>query len=803
MLQHYLKTAFRNLYRYASYSAINIGGLGLCIACCLVILVYLQDERSYDAFHQNARHTYRITTTQRMADNDVETLAPGLLGPALVETLPGVINQVRIRCLRNPVVVEAETRRYRENAPCFADSSLFEVFDFSLRWGDPETALSAPDGIVLSSELADKYFGDRDPLGLAIEIDGGRTYHVTGVLENTKQRSHLLFGLVAPFASLTSTDPLIETWAEGGANPYVVLSPDYSGNALKMYLDDHLDQLMGYFATGMSVHVEPLTDIYFSDSPASSGELRGNIQYLYLFTLVALLLLATASINYVNLATVKALQRAREVGVRKSMGASKRQLIDQFLGESIILCFFAALLAFLIAYLLLPHFEELVDRQLDRSQLFNGSTVLALMALSSFVALVAGGYPAFYLSAFAPVSVFKGMSGSGKSAGRLRKALLVLQFSLSIGLAACTFVLWNQLSYMRDKQLGFDKEHVVLITPTDALKEQYRALKSELLALSDVIEVSTAPLPGHTHVLISSHRAEGYNHETNGSAWLPTFDVDHDFLDLMRIELQAGRNFDPAQIGDLTSSVLINEAAVGYFGWGNAQEAIGKTIQRSQGRGDSFAWNNYTVVGVINNFQSWTMREQLSPVILYLTTDEVKWWSKVLVKIRPNNIATTRSQLERVWNDFEPNRVFEYAFLDEEIDRFYRDDLRQGQLLSVFSVLSVIVACLGLWGIAAYTIGQRRKEIGIRKVLGARVSDLVGMFYKEYLLLVAVAFILAAPATFVIMQTWLNQFADSVGVGWGLLVLVGLGALTLALLTISYQAVHAALADPVDTLKYE
>jgi len=803
MFLNYLRIARRNLTRHIGYTLINLGGLGACMACCLIIIVFIKNELSFDKHHQDADRIYRITVSMNMGNAEVPVIAPGLLGPALVESWSGVEAQVRIRCMDEPVIIKSGDNRFQEPGQCFSESSIFNIFDLSLSEGTAQDALEHPNSIVLSRKLAEKYFGDDDPIGQQIELDGEHSYEIVGVLDAQEKQSHLSFGLLASFSSLTANDPLIESWADGGANPYVVLSPGYSREDLETHLDSQLETYMGYFAEGMTAHVEPITEIYFSAWPASSGELRGNIDYVYLFSVVAFLLLSIACINYMNMATARALQRAREVGVRKAMGASKKQLIHQFMSESFVLCGFALVTAFILAWLMLPSFGGVVGRELTGINLLSPLTLLAAAFLGIVIALLAGSYPAFHLSSFDPVVVLKRKTGSSKSSAIIRKSLLIVQFSLSMGLAASTVVLWNQLSYMRGQNLGFDKENIVLVTPTDEIKGQYETFKSELLALPDVVGVTTAPLPGHDFVLISTHRVEDNDHETDGLSKVETFDVDYDFVDLMDIDVLAGRNFAPTLRGDENGSILINEAAVRFFGWGSPEKALGKWVKRRVKRDGRWEEHTFHVVGVLEDFQSWTMRTALSPIFIYLAKDEVKWWGNVIVKINPSDIPFTLSNLEEVWAEFAPDRVFEYSFLEQEIDLFYREDIRQGKLLGMFSFLSVIIASLGLFGLAAFMIAQRTKEIGIRKVLGANVRDVLGMLCKEYVVLVASAFVISSPLTYMIMQRWLSQFAYSVGIGWGTLVLVGIGALALCLITVSYQSARAALADPVHTLKHE
>ena len=805
MLKNYLKVAWRAMRRQPGYTAINVLGLAAGLACCLVVVVFVQEERSYDRFHEHADRTYRVVTTMQFSGGEAPVVAPGPLGPALVELLPGVVNQARVRCIGDPFVVERGAERFSESGLCYADPSFFSVFDFPLRQGDPQTALGRPYTLVLSDDLARKFFGADDPVGQTLRLGGGQVYEVTGVLAEPPGRSHFEPRFLASFATLEALDSVVETWAEGGANPYVVLAPGYSAEKLQTHLDARLDDYMGFFASSTKAYVQPLTEIYFSDPsfwPQSASERRGDVRYLYLFSTAALLILLVAAINYMNLATARALRRAREVGVRKAVGATRAQLVRQFLSEAVLLSLFAFVMALGLAWFALPLFGGTIGRSLEATLLLEGGVLVPFLAVVLLVGLIAGSYPALYLSAFDAVAVLKGRASAGRGAAWLRKGLVVAQFAVSIGLVAATVVMWSQLDYVRNRSLGFDKERVVVVQTSEAVEGRYAAFKRSLLALPDVQGVTTAPMPGHIGMMIMSHRVEGFDHEEKGIPWIASFEVDEDFLDVLEIELVAGRNLGPARGTDVRGAVLVNETAVRDFGWGSPKEALGKVVRRPHGKGESLRLEPYRVVGVVADFQSWTAKRALDPIIIYLTED-VGIFGKVLVKLRPGGVPGALARLEDVWTRFAPDDPFQYAFMDQEVDAFYRAETRLGRLLSGFSLLVVGIACLGLFGLAAFSAEQRTKEIGIRKVLGASVPSLVRLLCRDYLTLVGFAFLVAAPVAYMVMRRWLEGFAYAVDVGLGTLLLVGFTALLTALLTVSYQAVRAALADPVEALRYE
>jgi putative ABC transport system permease protein len=803
MLKSYLTIALRNLRRQKGYAFINIAGMAMGMACCLLIVLYVRHELSYDRFHAKAGRTYRITTTTEMGQGEIPVPAPGPLGPTLVQLLPGVEDQARVRCTDQAFVVQRGVERFTEPGLCYADPSLFDVFDFSLASGTSTLALAEPNSLVLSGELSRKFFGDEDPVGQMLELDGDQTYIVTGVLAPPPGNTHLQFGLIASFATLEARDPLVATWAQGGASPYVVLTSDYSPERLQAHLDEALDTYMGYFANGLKAHVEALPDIYLhSTYPPSHVERRADVQYIYLFSTVAAFILLVAGINYMNLATARALRRGREVGVRKVVGATRTQLVRQFLSESVLLSALAFVTAFVLAALLLPSFGRMVGRTFEPVELLDGNVLLVSAAIMLFVGILAGSYPAFYLSAYKPVAVLKGRMPVDRRGTLLRKGLITAQFIVSIGLAACTLVLWNQLDYVRSSNLGFDTDNIVLIEPNEAVRPQYAALKGELLRLPGVAGVTTAPFPGWTHVVITTSQPEGYQRGADEQLPdFPTYEVDSEFLPTLGIELVTGRNLDANRPGDLEGSVLINETLARELGWENP---LGKEISQPTRQNGKWVWISAQVVGVVSDFHNATMKLAVNPVVIRLhSPDNIDPFGKIIVKLTGENVSRTLADIERTWGAFSPDHPFVYTFLDAQVDQFYEDDIRLGNLLSVFAVLAILIACLGLFGLAAYMAEQRTKEIGIRKILGATVPGVVSLLSKDFLKLVIIAFIISVPVAWYLMNRWLEEFTYRIGIGPGIFLLAGALAVLIALATVSYQAVKAALADPVKSLRYE
>lgn len=803
MLRSYIIVALRNLIRDGAYAFVNWGSLTVGILCCLLVAAFVRFELSHDRSHDYAERTYRVVTTTRMSDSDVPTEAPAPLGPALVEDIPGVESQVRVHCSDELLLIDRGGDRFTEDGLCFADPTLFDVFAHTLQWGDVETALSEPFSLLISQQVATKYFGNTNPIGRDLEINGEHVYEVTGVLSAPEAPSHLQLSLVASFTTLTSLDPTIENWSDGGANPYVVLAPDYHPEQLEAYLSENLQSYMGYFGGDIRAHLQHLPDIYFSGWPPTFSERRGNRRYIYFFSTIALLVLVVACLNYMNLATARGLRRTREVGVRKAIGATRLQLVRQFLAESVLLTFAAYVAAILLTWIVLPRFGLLVHRHLQPSQLLTVSLLFSSTAATLAIGIVAGSYPAFYLSRADPATVLKGNSGPAQGSMWLRRVLVATQLAVAVGLAASTLVIWNQLNFLRHSQLGFNKDDVVILDPPEEIRLQYSAFKSELNQRHGVAGVTTAPMPGQTHVPITSHRIEGYDHEAQGIPWVHTFDVDDDFIKLLDIQLLAGRDFDPSRRTDRDGALLVNASAVRYFGWGQPEDAIGKSVRRPTGRGSDFKWRSTRVIGVVEDFQTWSMREQLKPVFIYSAGSQIGAFGKILVKIQSAVHSDVLADLESVWSRFAPHRPFVFSYLDEEVDQFYRDDIRQGRLLGTFSIVSILLASMGLFGLASFMVKQRRKEIGIRKILGASVSSVVGLLCREYMILTAAAFIVAIPATFVFMHQWLSEFAYSSGIGWGLVLSLGAATLSGTLVTVSYQSIKAALANPVNALKHE
>ena len=789
MLKNYLIIALRNLRRHRAFSFINIAGLAVGMACALLILLYVQDELSYDQYHVNKDRMYRLVTGSGSDTYEAIAKVSGAWGAALLEDLPDVEQVVRFRFMGPALVSRGDTRFYEIGA-FYVDPSVFEVFSFSLVAGDPQTALSQPNSIVLTRSIAKRYFGEEDPLGQTLTFDSQRAWTVTGVMEDVPATSHFTFPFLV--SNLSEPDSLRYDWVRNQHYTYLLLDENASPEAVEAKIPAVLTKYIGdEAAAGFTPFLQPITRIHLHSNLFREMAANGNVAYVYIFSLVAFFIVLIACINFMNLTTARSVRRAKEVGVRKASGARRGVLIQQFLGESLLLSGLAMIVALVLVSLLLPAFNELTGKALSFGLLQNASLLLGLLGITLFVGVVAGSYPAFVLSSFRPAAVLKGERQGAGRAG-LRKGLVVFQFAISAFLIIAAGVVQNQLTFIQSKDLGFNREQIVTIPIREnPMQEQYETFKEALLQQPGVVSVSASGnLPGGGDWGIPL-QPEGLTQEETPDMRILV--VDQDFLDTYEMQIVAGRDFSGIQATPTHSAFLLNEEAARQLRW---TDPLGKQIGSAP-----IGLEPSPVVGVVKDFHFRSLHEAIMPLVFFIP--QPNWFTVFSVRIRPDNIDETLAAMEATWTRFEPNHPFTYTFLDEQFAALYQSERQVATLLSYATGLAVLIACLGLFGLAAFTAEQRTKEIGVRKVLGASVPSLVVLLSKDFLKLVALALVLAAPIAYFAMHRWLDDFAYRVEISWWIFLTAGLAALLIALLTVSYQAIKAALADPVKSLRYE
>ncbi len=810
MLKNYLTVALRNLRKHKGYSLLNLAGLAIGMTCCLLIMLYVQDELSYDRFHPNAERLYRVCLDAGVGGQFIQsatTAAP--MSATLLREAPEV--EAAMRFWRGGrVLIGYEEKRFYEENFLFADSSVFTVFGYALLTGDPRTALTEPNNVVLTSEAARKYFGAENPVGKVLRYDNRLDLKVTGVLATPSRNSHLRFDFLAALA--TREDSRSPVWISNNYYTYILLRPNAEAQQLtakfpalvKKHVAPQIERALGKtfdeaVAAGAkwNYFLQPIASIYLH-----SGNLgyeigtTSDVKYVYILGAIAGFILLIACINFMNLATARASKRAKEVGLRKVLGSVRAQLVKQFLGESMLLAFMAMLVALTLVELLLPSFNQLAGKTLALT--FNNSPAVfaTLTAIMLLAGVLAGLYPALVLSAFQPVAVLKGALRGGAKNPWLRGVLVVAQFAISIVLLVGTGVVFEQLRFMREKNLGFQKEQVVVLPiETAAGQAKFETLRGELLRHPHVVSVAaSSSVPGRMFG-DNAHHAEGAPPEVVYS--LQTLGVSFDYLSAMEIPLVAGRGFSSAFPTDSMSAFIINETAARHIGW-NAESAVGKTLTALGGTPDQN--ETRTVIGVIKDFHFEALHLEIKPMVMAIRPT---WFNSVSVRIRPENMSATLGFLQEKWQAYEPGYPWRYVFLDEDFGRLFQREERLSQIFGVFTLLAIFIACLGLFGLASFIAEQRTKEIGVRKVLGATVQSVVMLLTKEFTKLVALAFIIAVPVAYFVMKNWLQDFAYRTDMNPLLFLAAGVLALIIAWLTVSYQALRAALTNPVEALRYE
>ncbi len=798
MLRNYFLVVIRNIKKHKTYSLINILGLAVGMACCILIAAYILAELGYDRYHEKADRIYRLEAILTLGGKP-HPIASTNFPPSLAmrNDFPEVINSVRF-VPRRKVLVENENKKFYEERVYYAEETVFDIFTYPMIEGDPKTALVDANTIVISKDMADKYFGDADPVGKTLKLNNETEFTVTGVIENVPANSHFVFDMLLSFQTfLEQRRSLVESWSSYfGSYGFVLLQEGSDYRQLEGKLHDWKEKYIGSSfrdaGAGVEYLLTPLTDIHLHSHKRHEVSANSDISYVYIFGAVALFILAMACINFMNLATARSATRAGEIGVRKVFGASRGQIAKQFFGESILFSFISMVIAIILVHLALPVFSSLSDRELTLSYTGMPWLLPTLAALALFVGLVAGSYPAIVLSGFKPVKVIKGYSRGGASGSGFRKALVVAQFAISIALIIGTGMIISQLSFMKNRELGFEKEHVVVIPIMDrSIVQSLDSIKEELRRQPGVISVAAS---SHVPGGISSGGSlvpEGY--PEGQSQMMNSQNIDDDYISTLGMEIVAGRNFMKEFPADSTESILVNEAAVKAIGW---DEPIGKWIYYAADPDRK----KRTVVGVVRDFHYKSLHMEVEP--LYISRDR-GFFRSVFVRIEPRNVAETLASLENTWKRFDPDRPFEYSFLDESFDIQYRAEEKLQSIFFNFTLLAVFIACLGLFGLASFAAEQRTREIGIRKVLGASVSRIVFILSREFTVWVLTANLIAWPVAWYAMRRWLESFAYHTEIKWQMFLLSGAIALAVALATVSFQTAKAALANPVDSIRYE
>ena len=791
MLKNYLKLALRNISRQKAFSFINILGLSVGIACCLMILLFVRDELSFEKLHVNANRIYR-TIIDEFVDGKWEhnVGSPDLLGPALVAEYPEILCCTR---LFNPNwidkwAVSKGEKYFYEKSLFFADPDIFEVFTFPLLAGNPKTALKDPNSLVLTESMAQKYFGAEDPMGKTLTIQDAVEVKITGIARDVPQNTHFRFDFLASFESMPYKWAT-NTWRTMQFYTYVLLDREYAQDQLDEKLSVFLKKHFGK-QTNMALRLQPIEEIhlYSRNFNQDMAVNNGDIAYVYIFSTIALFILAIACINFMNLSTARSVKRAKEVGVRKVMGAHRGQLIKQFLGEALLFSLLAAMLSIVLVLLFLPKFNGLSGKNIPLSAgnfLFIGGTLVGIILVVGFVS---GSYPAFFLSRFQPLNTLKDKLSSGKKGILFRRALVFLQFTISIGLITGTLIIHGQIRYCLNKKLGFEKEQVVILPlRSRSVMSRYGAFRNEMLENSSILNVAgSSTVPGR------SVGSRGMFPE--GNRWYPrnSIFVDFDFIPTLGIEIVEGRNFSKDHPTDLEDAYIVNEAAVKNFGW---DQPIGKKIIWA---GDQNKKGN--VIGVVKDFHYSSFREEIAPLILHMSAGAPNYLS---IRLKGNDILKTMSLIKEKWQEFYPGHPFEYFFLDESFDTLYRSEEKMVTIFQVFTLLGLFISCLGLYGLSSYLLEQRTKEIGIRKVLGASVPRIWIMVSKEFVRWVVLANIAAWPIIYFAMKKWLENFAYRISIPFWAFLLSAVIVMAISLLTISYQSAKAALTNPADSLRYE
>lgn len=804
MFKNYLKIAYRNLIKHKSYSLINIFGLSLGITCCILILAYIGYELSYDSYHKNADSIYRIASKRTTMGRTQEfAVSPGPAGPTMIKDFPEVIDAVRFM----PTVKRAFAygdKKFFETGVLYADQSVFKVFSYELIEGDLETALEAPFTMVITLETAQKYFGNESPMGKIVKWDNNFDYRITGVVKSPPPNSHFTFNVLASFSTLIRYDPRLGSSWNTSYQTYLLLQENTDPKELEQKMEGFNEKYLGPILKERGIELEtylqPLTSIHMHSHLERELGANSDIRIIYAFSAIAIVILLIACINFMNLSTARSAIRTKEIGLRKILGAERSKLVLQFLGESFIFAMISLVAAILMAQLLLPLFRNLANRDISIDYLQMPYLTAGLVGIVLFVGFVAGSYPAFFLSAFKPIAALRGNIQHSSKKSWFRSILVVFQFAVTTILIICTVIIFNQQKFMKNKDLGFNKKNLLVIAiQNKEVRSILESFKSELLKIKGVASTGASSMvPGEMYLFNSGIYPEGFSRDQQFR--MDNFLVDQDFIETFEIETVKGRGFSKDIATDITDSVMINETAARKLGWDNP---VGKTIEIVRSIDNPI---KKTVIGVFRDIHQRSLYAVVEPTFIQYVSNEGPIENRarrLAVRLDTDDLPRTMKEIEQKWKEIYPDHPYYSFFLDDFFGSQHRAEERLGNLFRAFSVLAVLIGCVGLFGLASYMAEKRTKEIGIRKVLGSTVGSIVVLLCREFLLLIAFANGIAWPVAFYAMKKWLQNFPYPTSIQLSTFILTAFLTLIIASLTVSYQSVKAASANPVESLRYE
>ncbi len=803
MLKNYLKIALRNFSRYKMFSVINVAGFAIGIACCIIIFLFINNELSYDKFFEKADRIYRVFEYGKINGNEINlALTPTPMGPALSQNFPEVESYTRIIAWQS-AIIKYQSNTFTETKFIQADSTFFKVFNAKFIEGEPNTALSKPNCVVITKAISNKYFGSGSPIGKVIRVNNNEDYIVTGLVEDSPANSHFHYNIIA---SLATFAPPNMSWIGENFYTYILVKNGvdindltnkinrYVGNEISAQMKGAMGMSMEQFeAAGNKIlyGLQPLTSIHLKSHLKFEIETNGDILYIYIFSAIAIGILLIACINFINLSTSRSEIRAREIGIRKTLGSSRMKLILQFVTESVMTSIISVIIAVIIVELSLPFFNSIANKEMSLILFGDLSVFVSTVVFAVCVGAAAGIYPAFYLSSIQPTHILKIGLRKGGSKSLLRNGLVVFQFAISVLLIIGTIIISRQLNFLQTKDLGFKKEQLVVLNITPGISGGLESFKQELSDNPKIINVSSShTLPGSLINLNGYFRKDAPANKV--------YDVicysycDYNFMNTYKMKMKEGRFFSKDFSSD-AESVVLNEAAAKVFGGRNIVGDLLLNYNRTE---------TYTVIGIIQNYNFKSLHENIEPLVIHLLKPQYPGRFLTL-RIAPNDYSNTISFIEKTWNKYANGDVFDYKFLDDNLQHLYETEQRTGKIVTSFAVLSIFIASLGLLGLVFFITERRRKEIGVRKVLGSSTVGIVLLLSNEFAKLILAANIVAWPVAYYFMNKWLEDFAYRIEISWWMFVLSGGIALLIALATVSFQAIKAAIANPVESLRYE